>query len=107
MGEFGLTEEKASGNTWQDDVKEGRDAFMIRFFEEEDRKSNARALSELPFYPDDPNTDSKIAASYLRILSELPFFPADPEVAKSNKQALLELPFYAFTLSELSRRLKS
>jgi hypothetical protein len=95
---FGLTTaddlaswlEKASSETWEDDVLEGRDAFMIKFFEEEDRQSNRRALLELPYYPPDYNM---INASYLRLLQELPFYD-DPEVTKSNKRALLELPFY-------------
>jgi hypothetical protein len=103
LEEFGLTTaddlaswlKKASSENWEDDVLEGREMLMIKFFKEEDRQSNRRALLELPYYPPDYN---KINASYLRMLQELPYFD-DPEVTKSNKRTLLELPFYGI-LSE-------
>jgi hypothetical protein len=86
--------EKASKRKWRQEVLAERNVFMIKFFEEEDRKSNARALHELPFFPIDPNKDSKFAASNLRILSELPCSLDDPAVTKSNKLVLRELPFF-------------
>ena len=103
LKEFGLTTgddldswlEKASSKNWEDDVLEGRKAFMIKFHEEEDRKSTVRALLELPLFPANPNKDSMIAASYLRFLQELPYFD-DPAVTMSNRQALRELPLYPF-----------
>jgi hypothetical protein len=100
LSDFGLTTKddvnswvkKANESKWKEEVLEGQDAFMIKFFEEENRKSNRRALLELPFFPIDPNKDSKIAASNLRFLSALPYSLDDPEVTKSNKQTLRELP---------------
>lgn len=81
LKEFGLATaddpdswfQKASSDTWEDDVLEGRKAFMIRFFAEEMRKSNVRALHELPFFPFQAK-DSIINMTNLRLLRELPFF---------------------------------
>jgi hypothetical protein len=105
LKEFGLTTaddldswlEKATSKNWEDDVLEGRNAFMTKFFEEEDRKSKVRAMLELPCFPANPNRDLMIDASYARFLSELPFFE-DPEVTKSNRQGLRELPCYPAAL---------